>query len=523
MRIGMTTNADSEIEAGRSTPSRGFVARVPLPNMVQRWFAFASLALLGVVAVEFGFFFKHTFDLYDHAEPPLSANYRHDVGHLLAFGQVALVVAMVALSLWTAFAVKNAQRVFHSLRSMWFGVGGWVLIPVIAYGAHRWLDQTMRSGWVITGVVSLAVMYVPHGTIGGTAKDLGGSSYFARVWYILMLLAGILMWAALAGTSHGMPGTDPQSAMKVKAFLCFVSALLLFAAAASYYATAQHINELTHHKWVDATTPKGVLKVAPGAVAVTRPADYVPKPPIPTHALRAVVWCGFFVLNIAAVATTFGVRRRAIRAEVRDGTAAAHKLLVSATNSFNHVIVIAVVVHVMYMAWGIAAAVNARRRTLMAPNPWGVAAAFLGGAVFLLFTSTEHSTFATTMLAIVVGVNYVGFIIGQLLLGRSAVALGGSGRLFLSWLIAEFGIGSCIAYLSRVARDDAQLVTFGGVLAGFAVASSVIAWLAMTRLDHACGTEASPAAARESVDAAADAANPLQRLLSRPFLTSSHS
>ncbi len=485
----MTTNADSVIDADRSKTSRTFTARAPLPNLVQRWLAFAALASLGVVAVVFGFFFKHTFDLYDRGVPPLSASYRQDVDRYLVYGQVVLIAAMVTLSIWTAFAVSNAQRVFHSLRSMWFGIGGWFLIPITAYATHQFIDRPMHSGWVITGVVTLAIMYVPHGTIGGTAKDLGGSAYFARVWYVLALLAAILMWAALAGTSQGLPTSDPESAMKVKAFLCFVSALLLFAGAASYFATAQLIGELTHHKWVEATSPKGANGTPAGAVSVTRSADYVPKAPIPTHALRAIVWCGFFVLNIAAISATFDIRRRAIRAEVRDGTAAAQKLLSSATQTFNHVIVLAIVVHVMYVVWGIVAAVNARRRTLLAVSPWGVAAAFASGTVLLLFTSTEDSTFATTMFGIVVGVIYIGFIIGQLLLGRSAVALGSSGRFFLSWLIVEFGLGSCIAYVSRVARDDMQLLTFGGVLTGFAVASTMLAWFAMTRFDHSCVPE----------------------------------
>ena len=485
----MTTRADSDIEAGGSTASHGFVARTPLPDLVQRWLAVASLASLGVVAVVFGFFFKHTLDLYDRGIPPLSSSYHHDVDLLLAYGRFALILAMVTLSIWTAFTVANAQRVFHSLRSMWFGVGAWLLIPIVAFVTHQWLDQTLKSGWVVTGVVSLGIMYVPHGTIGGTAKDLGGSAYFARVWYVLALLAGILMWAALAGTTSGLPTSDPRSAMKVKAFLCFVSAVLLFAAAAAFFATAELIVGLTHHKWADATSPKGLGRALVGEVSVTRPAGYVHKAPIPTHALRVVAWCGFFVLNLAAVSATFDIRRRAIQAEVRDGSAAARDLLVSATRSFDRVIVIAVVVHVTYVVWGIVAAVNARRKTLLALSPWGVATAFLFGTLLLGFVSSEHTTFATTMLAVVIGINYLGFIIGQLLLGRAAVALGGSGRLFVSWSIAEFGLGACVAFVSRVARNETQLVIFGGLLGAFAVASTVLAWLAMSRFDRACAVE----------------------------------
>ncbi len=506
----MTTNVDSQIEADGSKSNRGFVARAPFAELVQRWAAFASLALLGVIAVVFGFFFKHTFDLYSRGNPPLASAYRADVSRLLTYGQVTLIVAMVALAVWSAFAVANAQRVFHSLRSIWTAAGGWFMVPIAAYLAHQLLDPTLKSGWILTGVVSLSFMYIPHGTIGGTAKDLGGSTYLARIWYMLALLAAVLMWAALAGATHGLPGNDPQSAMRVKAFLCFVSGLLLFAGAATYFATAQHIGEMTHHKWVEATSPKGANRVLSGSVAMTRPADFVPKAPIPTHALRVVVWCGFFVLYIASISATFGVRRRAILAEVRDGSLATHDLAASATHMFDRVIVLAFVAHAMYVVWGIAAAVNARRRTLLAPSPWGITAAFLTGTVFLLFTSGRGDTFATTMLVIAIGVVYIGFIVGQLLLGRSAVALGGSGRLFLSWLIAEFGLGSCIAYVSRVARDDMQLLIIGALLAAFAVLSSVLAWLTMSRFDSACtGNESAQV-------------RPAQRLLSRT-LTSSHS
>ena len=479
-----TVNDEDGVRSGR-----GFAARAPMPELAQRWLAFASLVLLGILAVVFGFLFKHNFDLYERGDPPIPGVFRGQVIDRLVYGQVALVVAMAALAIWSGVAVANARRVFYSLRSVPAAVGGWLFVPVAAFGAHQWLDSTLESGWIITIVASLLFMYIPHGTIGGTAKDLGGSAYLARVWYVLALLAALLMWGALAGTSSGLPTSDPQMAMRLKAYLCFVAGLLLFASAATFYAAAQQIAVLTNHKWADALAPRNATRTPIGSVEVTRSADFVTKPPLPTHALRVVVWCGLFVFNTAAVAATFDLRRRAILADMHDGTVAAHTLLVSATQMFDRIVVLGIATHVMYVAWAIAAATNARRRTLLAPSPRVTAASFVGGTVLFAFVSRDHNTFAAAMMVGAIGVVCIGFVVGQLMLGRASVALGGSGRIFLMWLIAEFGLCSTMAYVSRVARVDAELLTIGGVLAGFAVLSSVLGWLAMDRLDRRCGTD----------------------------------
>jgi hypothetical protein len=485
----MTSMAETVNEGDGVRSGRGFAARAPLPELAQRWLAFASLVLLGILAVVFGFLFKHNFDLYERGDPPIPGVFRGQVIDHLVYGQVALVVAMAALAIWSGVVVANARRVFYSLRSVPAAVGGWLFVPLVAFAAHESLDRALKSGWIITIAASLLFMYVPHGTIGGTARDLGGSSYLARVWYVLALLAALLMWGALAGTSSGLPSSDPQMAMRLKAYLCFVAGLLLFAAAATFFATAQNLAALTHHKWADALAPRSASRIPIGSVEVTRSAEFVSKEPLPTHALRVVVWCGLFVFNTAAVAATFDLRRRAIHVETHDGSVAAHSLLASATQMFNRIVVLGIATHVMYVVWAMAAATNARRRTLLAPSARVTALSFVGGAALFPFVSRDHDTFAAAMMVGAIGVVCIGFVVGQLLLGRASVALGGSGRIFLMWLIAEFGLCSTMAYVSRVARVDAELLTIGGLLAGFAVLSSVLGWLAMDRLDKRCGTD----------------------------------
>ena len=506
----MTNDGEAQLLADEALPPRHFAPRAPFPEMVQRLAATASLVLLGALAVVFGFHFQHTFEIYRSGLFPRAARYQDEVDRLLVAVQVSLLVAFASMALWSGTAVANARRVFHSLRSVWVAFGGWVVVATASYVAHVWLDTTLRSGMFVAGVTFLLLLYLPHGTIAGATVDLGGNGYLARVWYLLELLAAILLWAALAGVSAGLPSSYPQTAMQEKAFLCFVSGLLLFAAAATFFAVARNISDLTNHKWEGAQAPQGRRSVPIGSVVVTRAATFVPKHPIPTWALRVAVCIGFATVNAGAVAVTFVTRRRAIAAEVQHGSAVAHAALVSSTHRFNLVIAASIAVHCLYVCWAILAAVNARRRTLLAPSGWAVAAAFLAGTVFFALGPRLNNTLGVTAVVVASAVTYVGFIIGQLLLGRSVVALGGSGRIFLLWLLAEFGLGACVAYVSRLARNNVQLLTIGGLLALFALLSSAFAWLAMARLDGACRAES------------AVVVQPRYRLSSRS-LTSSHS
>ncbi len=485
----MTIDGEGRILADEATPLRRFSARAPLPEMVQRLAATASLVLLGALAIVFGLHFQHTFEIYRSGKLPSVTAYQNEVGRLLGVMQVSVVVGCAAMTLWSATAVTNARRAFHSLRSVWIAAGGWVAVLASAYAAHAWLDTTLRSGMLLAGLTFLVMLYVPHGTIAGATTDLGGNGYLARVWYLLEVLAAILLWATLSSVSTGLSSSHPQTAMQDKAFLCFVGGLLLCAAAATFFAAARNINDLTHHKWEGARSPGGGWSGPAGSVVITRAATFVPKSPIPTWALRMAVCTGFAVVNAGAVAVTFVGRRNAIADEVRYGSAVAHAALVASTHRFNLVIAASLGVHCLYVLWAIIATINARRRTLLAPSVLAVTATFLSGTLLFMVGPRLDDSLGVTALVIASSVTYVGFVIGQLLLGRALVALGGSGRIFLTWLLVEFGLGACVAYVSRLARNNTQLFTFGALLALFALVSSACAWIAMARLDAACRAE----------------------------------
>ena len=502
---------DADLQTGDDAPSRmrTFTARSPLPELTQRLAATASLVLVGLLAVVFGFHFQHTFDIYKHGKVPSAVAYQAEVDRLLGIGRVTLLVVVVSMMLWSATVVFNATRVAYSLRSVWIAAGGWVLVVGAPLLAHAWLDKTLNAGMLAAGFTFLAVLYVPHGTIAGATSDLGGNGYLARVWFLLEFLAAILLWAALSGVSAGLPTAHPQTAMQEKAFLCFVSGLLLFAAAALFFAVARNMSELTHHKWVASQVGHRSHVVPNGSIGVTRSASFTAQRPIRTWPLRIAVCIGIAAVNAAAVAVTFVSRRQAISAQVHNGATAAHPLLVSSTHTFNLVIAAGLAVRGLYVVWAIIAAMNARRRTLLAPSAWTVAASFLAGTVLFALGSRLNDTVGVTGLIIASAFTYVGYIVGQLLLGRSLVALGRSGRIFMMWLIVDFGLGATVAYVSRLARNEVQLITFGGLLAGLALLSTSFAWLAMSRMDEACRAESSVIA------------RPLYWSLSRS-LTSSH-
>ena len=463
-----------------------FRPREPLPELLQRWTALACLTCLGVLAIVFGFFFQHNVDLYRHGGIPTPANYRADADRLIVFGEIALLVAWASMLLWSVTAVNNARRVFPSLRSVWVAGAGWLLVPVAALATHQWLDKALDSGWTFGGAVLLLLLYVPHATIAGAAKDLGGTTYLARVWYMLIMLGSIVMAAALSGLSSGLPVSKPLASLQEKAFLCVVGGLLLLAGAASFYATARNLSELVHHRWAQACAPKGSTFAPRGAATVTRAATFVQKRPIPTMGLRLAVAASLVGANAAGVAAILVTRRRAILAG-GDDSVAAEPLVAIANRTFGRVVWLLAAVHAVYVVWAICAALNARRRTVMAPSAAVIAASFLVAVVPIAFAARPGNPFGTT--AVAIAALCIGFVAGQMMLGRSAVALGGSGRLFLYWLTAETVFGACFAYVGRFARTDKQLDTVGIVLGVCAALSCVLGWLAMSRLDRLCHAE----------------------------------
>ncbi|CAB4865112.1 unannotated protein [freshwater metagenome] len=456
---------------------------------MQRLAACGSLALLGVVAIVFGLHFQHTFSIYEQGRLPDAVAYQAAADRLLVIGQIGVIVAFVAMVLWSATAVLNARRVLRSLRSAWVAVGGWLLVPVAALVAHAWIDRTLQSGMFIAGLTCLMFLYLPHGTVAGASTDLGGSTYLARVWYLLEALAGILLWAALAGVKRGLPATHPQAAMQEKAFLCFVAGVLLLAGASTFFATARRLSGLTHHKWQGASVPPvsfATYSGPIGSVNVVRPAGFAAKPMLPTAGLRIGAWAALTTVNLAAITATFVDRRHAILTEVRYGSGPAHVLLTSSANTLRIIMLAGVAAHVLYVLWALVAAVNARRRTLLAPAAWVIAATFLSGTTLFAFSDRANEAVGVTGVMVAGAATFVGFVIGQLLLGRSVVALGGRGRIFLVWLLFEFGVGACTAYIARLAHDDVKILSVGALLVGCSILSSVCAWIAMTRLDAMC-------------------------------------
>ena len=140
--------------------------------------------------------------------------------------------------------------------------------------------------------------------------------------------------------------------------------------------------------------------------------------------------------------------------------------------------------HAIYVVWAIVAARNAHRRSLMAPTPWAVVAAFLLGPIVMLVGAQVTGPLGAAVFVVGIALAVGGFIVGQLVLGRTVSSSGGQGRIFLAWLIIDYGTAVYGSFIVRYTDTRAQVIAYGIVQIGFVLIGAALAWTAMTRLDR---------------------------------------
>ena len=158
--------------------------RQPVSDFVARWMVVIAPLAIGTIAALLGWHFQVEGASAARGDAPDLLRYLDPIEELIAYLGVIGAVTLAALAIWSYIAVDNANRVHHSLRSGWFAAIGWLIAPGLGMLAHVTLDRRLHAGSLIGLTVFLAALYVPFGTLGGAAKDLGDSFHLARMWFL---------------------------------------------------------------------------------------------------------------------------------------------------------------------------------------------------------------------------------------------------------------------------------------------------------------------------------------------------
>lgn len=447
---------------------RGLVVLVPL----------AIGALVGLLGVEFQ---KHS-DTYNHDGVAGDvAGHLDRVRQLTAtFGAIS-VVGLVVMALWSWLMVTNTHRVGYTLRTAWFAALGWLLAPGLGLAAHLTIDRRLDSGTLVGLTVFLAVLYLPFGTLGGAAVDLGGSAQLARTWFLASVIGAFLLIVGMSGATSVLPVENPQNVLRIRAFTCYLSAMMLLASSALTFATARDLSSLINHRWARELDPEGVAN-DPKRLKITRRGRKLQRRMTPTLFLRMIITLGLLTTGLGSVVALIVFRGRAV-----DETGlATSEALDDLTSASIAIAAIAAAIHAVYVVWAVVAARNAYRRSIMAPSPWAAVASFLLGPAVVVGSLGLSGPFGAAVLTVGIVATVSGFVIGQLILGRTVVSLGGRGRIFLIWMLVDFAGGLFAWYTTVVSNDRIQTVVSVVLQAGIALLGAGLAWSAMSRLDRTC-------------------------------------
>jgi len=502
--------ADFDESVGRS-----FHVRQPFSDLSVRPFVvLVPLALAGVAAM-LGREFQKQAQSFAANGAVLDLDGHHfRVDQTVRYMGVIGFVGVAVLALWSWLTVTNTNRVGHTLRSPAFAAAGWVLAPGLGYAAHLTLDHALKSGYLAAFAVALTALYVPFGTIGGAASDLGGSPHLARTWYLASVVGTFLFLISVSGATDALPDLNPQHTFTVRSASSYLSALMMVLSAALAYGTARNIRALTHHRWIRDLDPDGARNDI-HSVKVIRRGEASRRRMIPTVFLRAIVAGGMFVVGGAAVIASYYLRGRALKLDPDLDIVQRDHLLDDYRHVYIELTVVQAGLYATYVLWAIVAAINARRRSLLVPRAWSVIGCFLLGPAVLVAGAGLRHTYGAAVILVGLGITGLGFIIGQTVLGRTVSALGGRGGVFLSWLLVGVAMNLFLGFVSLHTNTQIQVVAAGVIQTCFAIANGALAWTAMSRLDHAArAIDPMPDTIRRGVVGAAH---------SPAALTSSHS
>lgn len=454
--------------------------RQPVSDFIARWLVVLAPLAIGALAALLGWHFQAEAAAVARGDARDLRRYLDPIDELLAYMGTVGAVALAALAIWSYIAVDNASRVHHSLRSAWFAAIGWLIAPGLGLLAHITLDHRLHAGSLIGCTVFLAALYVPFGTLGGAAKDLGDSFHLARMWFLSSVVSAFLLIVGLSGATDGLPDSDIANRLRLRAVACYLAALMLVTCSALALFTARNLNSLISHRWQMEIDPDGAA-AAPGRLRITRRGRRLQLRATPTLFLRLLVPTGFAVTGATLAALVFVDRDRATRLGDPSAREAAFDQIRS---SALRIAVVALAVHGAYIVWATVAARNAHRRSIMAPTPWAPLSSLLAGPIVIAAGVLIGGPFGDAVLAVGIALAGGGFIVGQLVLGRIVAALGGRGRIFLVWIFVEIASLAVGAFVSVHTAGHAQLLVDGTVQSVVTIVNVALAWAAMSRLDR---------------------------------------
>ncbi len=455
--------------------------RQPVSDFVARWMVVIAPLAIGTIAALLGWHFQVEGAAAARGDAPDLLRYLDPIEELIAYLGVIGAVTLAALAIWSYIAVDNANRVHHSLRSGWFAAIGWLIAPGLGMLAHVTLDRRLHAGSLIGLTVFLAALYVPFGTLGGAAKDLGDSFHLARMWFLSAVVSAFLLIVGMSGATNGLPDSDVANRLRLRAVACYLAALMLVICSALALFTARNLHALVSHRWEMELDPERAVN-DPKRLRIKRRRRRLQRRSTPTLFLRVIVTAGFAAVGAMTTVSVFVDRDRAVR--INDPSAR-EVAFDNIRSSALRIGIVAVAVHAVFVVWATVASRNAYRRSIMAPTPWAPLSSFLAGPIVIAAATQVDGPFGDAVLAVGIAVTGGGFVVGQLVLGRTVSSLGGRGRIFLTWMLAEI-VALCVGVFVSVRTDDhIALVADGLVQVGVTVVNVGLAWTAMSRLDGA--------------------------------------
>lgn len=485
-----------------------------MSDLLVRFAVVVTPLLIAGFAAMLGVHFQRQAQIFADGGVPTFGSYVNPIRDIIAYMSVVGIDGLVALSLWSGLVVTNTCRVCRSLRTPWFAAIGWLIAPGLGLIAHLTVDNHFQSGSLIGFAVFLAALYVPFGTLGGVAHDLGGSAHLARTWYLASVVSAFLLIVGMSGSTSGVPTGDPVQTLRIRAFACYLGALMLVASSALVFATGRNLHAMISHRWHKETNPDRMY--GGNRLKIKRRGRQLRRRLTPTLFLRVIVTAGIVAVGVASVVAMLALRGRALRLDGPFEYAERASLLDDYRDVAVAIGVVAAAVHAVYVLWAVVAVRNAHRRSILTPTPWAVVAAFLTGPIVCGVGVKIAGPFGAAVLTVGVLMTIGGFIIGQLVLGRTVSALGGQGRIFLGWLLIDVCMGVFTAFVASRSDTRLQVVADGVVQTGFTLVSAAVAWTAMARLDQTI-RDYRNSGVLEAV--ALPAAQPAES----PVLTSSHS
>ena len=458
--------------------------RQPVSDLVVRWIVVTAPLALGTVAALLGLHFQRESASARRGDPMDLLRYRDPIKTLVASMGVIGAVTLMALAIWSFIVVGNVKRVFHSIRAPWFAAAGWLIAPGLGLLAHATLDARLHSGSLVGCTVFLAVLYIPFGTLGGASKDLGDSFHLARMWFLSAGVSAFLVIVGISGATRGLPDSDVANRLRIRSVACYLAALMLAACSALAFATARNLHAYISHKWLSEVDPERAEHMQ--KARVKRAGRLLKRRMTPTLFLRVVVPAGLLLTGGWLAGEVFVKRGRALDLSELGSTAQAQAVLDQLRTAAVRIGIVGIAVHAVLVVWATVASRNAYRRSIMAPTPWAVVASFLGGPIVIAAGIGIGGPLGDAVLAVGIALAVGGFIVGQLVLGRTVSEMGGRGRVFLIWVIVDIGAVLIGLFVSTHTAPRVQLIVDVVAQVGITVINAMLAWVAMSRLDRTC-------------------------------------